>query len=76
MNLDNGAVPGSVQEIKKSFQYDDKRVGALGSILYLGISFGALSSAFFMGKIPYKVILLMAFIGNAAGLFLFIVFDG
>ena len=75
LNLENGAVPGSLNQIKEAFNYDDTRVGALGSILYFGISLGSLVAIFIMDKFSYKVILGMSFIGNAIGLFLFVILN-
>ena len=50
MNLDNGAVPGSLKQIQEAFEYDDNQVGGLGSILYLGISLGTLAVLFLIEK--------------------------
>lgn len=46
-------------------------VGNFGSLVFLGAGVGSWITAMFLGRIPYKLMLTGSFIGNAAGLFMF-----
>ena len=75
MNIDHGAVPAAMSEIKEELQFNATQMGRLGSLVFMGIIIGSLCAVFFMDKIPMKIVLSISFVGNGVGMILFIVFQ-
>ena len=71
VNIDHGAIPAATKNIKENLQINDTQLGFLGSLVFVGLAIGALSASFIFGKIRYKYLLALGFIGNGAGLYLF-----
>ena len=71
VNIDHGAIPPATEYIKRDLNINDTQLGGLGSLVFVGLAAGALSASFFFGKIQYKFILALGFIGNGIGLYLF-----
>ena len=73
MNLDHGAIPASIVEIKDELNLTDVQVGNFGSLVFLGLGIGAFLCSMVIGKFSYRLLIIVAFIGNAFGLILFAV---
>ena len=71
VNIDHGAIPAATKNIKENLQINDTQLGFLGSLVFVGLAIGALSASYIFGKIQYKYLLALGFIGNGVGLLLF-----
>ena len=71
MNLDHGAIPASLVEIRKELDLNDVQVGNFGSLVFLGLGIGSFLLSTVLGKIPYRMMIILAFVGNAIGQLLF-----
>ena len=71
VNIDHGAIPAATNNIKEDLQINETQLGFLGALVFAGLAIGALSASFIFGKISYKCILALGFIGNGVGLGLF-----
>ncbi|EGR27624.1 major facilitator superfamily protein, putative [Ichthyophthirius multifiliis] len=74
LNIDNGIIPASSQQIKDNFKIDNSQFGLLGTSMYFGVIFGG----FFAGKLYLKnnskTILLIAILFQTCTLYLFTFF--
>lgn len=75
INVDHGAIPSAAVAIKNDFDMNNAWFGVLGSMVYMGLVSGSLAGAFVLGKFKYKTVLVASFIGNGAGLLLFVMND-
>jgi MFS family permease len=74
INLDHGALPAASVSIKTDLKMENVWYGTMGSLVFLGLVIGSLASTFIFGWFSSKMILVLAFVGNGAGLICFIVF--
>ena len=75
INVDHGALPSAAVSIKTEFDMPNVKFGTLGSMVYLGLVSGSLCGAMVLGKFQFKTVLVVSFLGNGAGLLLFIMND-
>lgn len=75
INLDHGALPVAAVSIKEELNLPNASIGTLGSMVFLGLVSGSLCASLVMGKLSYKIILTLAFLGNGIGLIGFIITD-
>lgn len=71
MNLDHGAIPASIVELRKELEISDVQVGNFGSLVFLGLGIGSFLCSMIIGRISYRSLIVFAFIGNGLGLLLF-----
>ena len=71
-NLDHGALPSALTDIKKDLQFTNVMMGSLGSYVFMGFVVGSLASSFMIDIFSYKIVLCLSLIGNAVGALLFI----
>ena len=71
VNIDHGAIPQATISIKEDLSINNAELGELGSLVFLGLAVGALSASLVFGRVTYKTILSMSFIGNGVGLLFF-----
>jgi predicted MFS family arabinose efflux permease len=71
VNVDHGAIPAGIKEMQDDFELETIHMGNFGSLCFFGLAVGSVFSAFVVGKISWKVILQLSFIGNGFGLFLY-----
>jgi predicted MFS family arabinose efflux permease len=72
INVDHGALPSAAVSIKDEFDMPNAKFGALGSMVYMGLVAGSLCGAVVLGTFKFKMVLVISFLGNGAGLLLFI----
>lgn len=60
INLDHGIIPACTYELKRDLNIDDLFLGMLGSLVFLGLMVGSLSSGVLFTKYSSKTILLSA----------------
>ena len=72
-NLDHGALPAALTDVKKDLKFRNVEMGSLGSYVYLGFVVGSLASTGMNDVFSYKMILCLSLIGNGVGAMLFIV---
>ena len=70
-NLDHGAIPVAIPVMKKDLNVNQQQLGWLGSLVFFGLMSGSLLATHIVNKIPYKYLMFISYIGNAAGLILF-----
>lgn len=71
VNVDHGAIPAGIKEMQDDLNLETIHMGNFGSLCFLGLAAGSVFSAFIVGKISWKLILQLSFIGNGYGLFLY-----
>ena len=71
MNLDHGAIPASIIDIRRELNLTDVQVGNFGSLVFLGLGIGSFLCSLIIGKISYRHMIIFAFIGNAVGQLMF-----
>ncbi|CAI2375849.1 unnamed protein product [Moneuplotes crassus] len=71
INFDHGTIPAAVTHIKTELDIDNANMGILGSLVYAGITFGALFTAQIYKIFNPKYVLSASLILNAVSLILF-----
>ena len=71
VNFDHGAIPALTTAIKNDLDLNQQELGSLGSLVFFGNLAGSVCAAFVLSKMNYKLLLLISYIGNASGLFVF-----
>jgi len=61
-NIDHGTLPAGSVVIKKDLDMNNAQYGALGSIVFLGLTFGSLFGANLFNNVSPKLILLFALV--------------
>lgn len=60
VNLDHGALPAAIGELEKSLKMERVQLGALGSLVFIGIAVGSGLATIIFNRVPYKLVLLIA----------------
>lgn len=71
VNIDHGAIPACLHEMKKDLGLAGAQVGSFGSLVFFGLGVGSALTSLIIGRISYKMLIGMSFIGNAVGLTMF-----
>ena len=71
VNIDHGAIPACLHEMKIDLGLKEVQVGSFGSLVFLGLGVGSALTSLIIGRISYKLLLSMSLIGNAVGLTMF-----
>lgn len=73
INLDHGALPAAANAIKEQTKMPNVQIGSLGSMVFLGLVCGSICGAVVLGRLKFKTVLVISFLGNGLGLLLFTV---
>lgn len=73
VNFDHGVMPAGAMEMKQDFGLTNTEFGWLGSIVFIGLTLGAISASFLYQHFTSRCLLLIALCANAFSLFLFTV---
>lgn len=71
VNIDHGAIPACLHEMKVDLGLAEAQVGSFGSLVFLGLGVGSAFTSLIIGRISYKLLICLSLIGNAAGLTMF-----
>ena len=71
-NLDHGALPSALTDIKKDLEFTNVMMGSLGSYVFLGFVVGSAACSIMTDMFSYKIVICLSLIGNAIGALLFI----
>ena len=69
MNMDQGTLSGSTNNIKTFYNMEDKELGLFGSMVFLGITIGCVTSTIIINKFSRKKVLIILSILNTICLF-------
>lgn len=75
INIDHGAIPAAIEEIKQTFNSNDTEIGAIGALVYIGVAVGALFLTYYMTKINIRLLLISSLVANSILIFLFPIFN-
>lgn len=75
INIDHGAIPAAIEEIKQTFNSNDTEIGAIGALVYIGVAVGALFLTYYMTKINIRILLISSLVANSILIFLFPIFN-
>lgn len=75
INVDNGTIPASTEEIKSSLNINDEQLGLFGSLVYLGNIFGSLVSLTLINKLNRKYLLIASLALSGGFLFTFTIWS-
>ena len=70
-NFDHGAIPAATTTLKNNLNIDNFQLGIIGSLVYLGLVFGALSAGFIFQNYSPKWIITIALIMSSMFLYFF-----
>ena len=70
-SMDHGAVPAASQSLQKDLNLSHKDFGFFGSLVFVGIIFGAAIGTCIMDQVRYKLLLSATLAVNAVGLLIF-----
>ena len=73
-NLDHGAIPAATKVLKQDLKLNNQQLGSLGSLVFFGLTIGSMIGTLFVGKLSYKAILALSYLGNGLGLLAFAYF--
>jgi MFS family permease len=71
INLDHGILPACTQEIKRDLKIDEFKLGLLGSVVYVGLMLGSITSGPLLQTYSSKKIIAGSTLGNIISLFIF-----
>lgn len=71
VNIDHGAIPACLHEMKIDLGLAEAQVGSFGSLVFFGLAIGSACTSIIIGRISYKLLISLSFIGNAVGLTMF-----
>jgi len=71
INLDHGILPACTQEIKRDLKIDEFKLGLLGSVVYIGLMLGSITSGPLLQTYSSKKIIAFSTLGNIISLFIF-----
>jgi len=71
INLDHGILPACTQELKQDVSIDEFGLGLLGSVVYIGLMLGSITSGPLLQTYSSKKIIAGSTLGNIISLFIF-----
>lgn len=71
INLDHGILPACTQELKQDVNIDEFGLGLLGSVVYIGLMLGSITSGPLLQSYSSKKIIAFSTLGNIISLFIF-----
>ena len=75
INIDHGAIPAAVYEIKRDLGIGQTEIGLLGSLVYVGLTFGSVVSGWVFNILNAKYVISIALLCNIGALVMFPLFD-
>ena len=73
MNADVGILPACTVKMQQEFRMDNGLFGTMGSVVYLGPTFGAMCSTYILQRVPMKTVLVTCLAANILTLLVFTV---
>jgi len=70
-NLDHGGIPVMTPVLRQELSLTTQQLGVIGSLVFFGLLCGSLQAAFVFGKVNYKRVMLLTYVGNGFFLILF-----
>jgi len=71
INFDHGIIPAALTELKNDLSLTNANIGILGSLVYLGLTIGAVVTAPLFGKFNPKYVMGISLFLNAVALIIF-----